>query len=74
MYRRSGDIGGGWPGTYNDVKAGILASANYNSSVFDLAKSVLVGHYAGGHLALLAGGAIEQLKGVIDLAAITDIE
>lgn len=32
-----------------------------------------MGHSAGGHLALLAGGAIKQLKGVIGLAAITDI-
>jgi acetyl esterase/lipase len=73
-YRRSGDIGGGWPGTYDDVKAGILASTSYNSGEFDLTESVLVGHSAGGHLALLAGGAIKQLKGVIGLAAITDIE
>lgn len=73
-YRRSGDLGGGWPGSYDDVKAGILASNNYNNGEFDLAGSVLVGHSAGGHLALLAGGVIKQLKGVIGLAAITDIE
>ena len=72
-YRRSGDIGGGWPGTYNDVKAGMRASTRYNNAEFDLAESVLVGHSAGGHLALLAGGTIKQLKGVIGLAAITDI-
>lgn len=72
-YRRSGDKGGGWPGTYDDVKAGILASARYNNAEFDLSHSVLVGHSAGGHLALLAGGAFKQLKGVIGLAAITDI-
>jgi acetyl esterase/lipase len=72
-YRRSGDIGGGWPGTYDDVKAGILASARYNNGEFELTKSVLVGHSAGGHLALLAGGTIKPLKGVIGLAAITDI-
>jgi len=72
-YRRSGDIGGGWPGTYDDVKAGILASARYNNAEFELTQSVLVGHSAGGHLALLAGGAIKQLEGVIGLAAITDI-
>lgn len=73
-YRRSGDAGGGWPGSYEDIKAGILASASYNSGEFDLADSVLVGHSAGGHLALLAGGVIKPLKGVIGLAAITDIE
>jgi acetyl esterase/lipase len=72
-YRRIGDIGGGWPSTYDDIKAGILASAIYNSGEFDLTNSVLVGHSAGGHLALLAGGEIKQLKGVISLAAITDI-
>jgi acetyl esterase/lipase len=73
-YRRSGDAGGGWPGTYEDIKAGILASASYNSGEFALSGSVLIGHSAGGHLALLAGGEIKQLKGVIGLAAITDIE
>jgi acetyl esterase/lipase len=73
-YRRSGDEGGGWPGTFDDIKAGILASAKFNNSEFDLAHSVLVGHSAGGHLALLAGGAMSQLKGVIGLAAISDIE
>lgn len=73
-YRRSGDLGGGWPGTYEDVKAGIVASSKYNKGEFDLGESVLVGHSAGGHLALLAGGTIQQLKGVIALAAITDIK
>ncbi|MEP1445618.1 MAG: alpha/beta hydrolase [Paraglaciecola sp.] len=73
-YRRSGDSGGGWPGTYEDIKAGIFAAAKYNNGEFDLSESVLVGHSAGGHLALLAGGVIKRLKGVIGLAAITDIE
>jgi acetyl esterase/lipase len=73
-YRRTGDIGGGWPSTYDDIKTGILASASYNSGEFDLANSVLVGHSAGGHLALLAGGEINQLKAVFGLAAITDVE
>ncbi|MFT2090511.1 alpha/beta hydrolase family protein [Paraglaciecola sp. 2405UD69-4] len=73
-YRRTGDLGGGWPSTYDDIKAGILASAQYKDGEFDLANTVLVGHSAGGHLAMLAGGVMEELKGVIGLAAITDIE
>jgi hypothetical protein len=40
-----------WPGTYDDVKAGILAPALNNSGEFDLSNSVLVGCSAGGHLA-----------------------
>ncbi|ADT67520.1 MAG: acetyl esterase/lipase [Pseudoalteromonas tetraodonis] len=73
-YRRSGTSGGGWPVTFNDIKAGILAASTYNIGEFKLADSVAVGHSAGGHLALLAGGEISQLKGVIGLAPITDIK
>ncbi|GFD89045.1 putative lipase/esterase [Tenacibaculum sp. KUL152] len=53
-YRRTGDEGGGWPGSLHDVLAGITASLD------DVARSnskhtvVLAGHSAGGHLALLA--------------------
>ena len=73
-YRRSGDTGGGWPVSFDDVKAGILASSSFNKGEFQLSNSIVVGHSAGGHLALLAGGVITQLKGVVGLAAITDIE
>ena len=73
-YRRSGTSGGGWPVTFNDIKAGILAASTYNNGEFKLADSVAVGHSAGGHLALLAGSEISQLKGVIGLAPITDIK
>ena len=73
-YRRTGDQGGGWPGTFFDIQAGIKAVEDFNHNEFDLNQAVLVGHSAGGHLALLAGGKMAQLKGVIGLAAITDIE
>ncbi|WP_299078445.1 alpha/beta hydrolase [uncultured Paraglaciecola sp.] len=73
-YRRSGKTGGGWPVTFEDIQAGIQASAQYNKGEFTLGNSVAIGHSAGGHLALLAGGVNSQLKGVIGLAAITDIE
>ena len=73
-YCSTGGAGGGWPGKYDYARAGILASASYNSVEFDLYRSVLVGHSAGGHLALLADGAIKQLKAVIGIAPITNIE
>ena len=73
-YRRSGQSGGGWPVTLNDVKAGILASSTYNHGEFNLNNTVVIGHSAGGHLALLAGGQMSELKGVIGLAPITDIK
>lgn len=73
-YRRSGETGGGWPITFDDVKAGIIASSIYNENEFKLADTIIVGHSAGGHLALLAASKFNHLKGVIGLAAIIDIE
>lgn len=52
-YRRLGDAGGGWPGTFEDVGAGIdhlrTLAADHP---LDLSRVVLVGHSSGAHLAL----------------------
>ncbi|WP_340680291.1 alpha/beta hydrolase [Paraglaciecola sp.] len=72
-YRRTGDSGGGWPGSLEDIEAGIKRLETYGPKSFSLQNTVVVGHSAGGHLALLAGGKITQLRSVIGLAAITDI-
>lgn len=55
-YRRVGD-GGGWPSTYQDVADGIdyLADPSVTRSL-DLSRAVIIGHSAGGHLALWAAG------------------
>ena len=56
-YRQVGDPGGGWPNTFLDVGAGIdhlrTLAARYP---LDLSRVVLVGHSAGAHLVLWAGG------------------
>ena len=79
-YRRTGNEGGGWPGSLNDVSAGItfalsqLARTN-DAAQIDFDDVRLLGHSAGGHLALLAAAdpAIRgTLSQVIGLAAITD--
>jgi acetyl esterase/lipase len=72
-YRRTGDEGGGWPGTFEDIKQGILAATRYDSD-YTLENIIVIGHSAGGHLALLAGNKLTDLGGVIGLAAIADIE
>lgn len=54
-YRRVGEPGGGYPGTLEDVAAAIDLLA-LSSLPVDLANVVLVGHSAGGHLALWAAG------------------
>jgi acetyl esterase/lipase len=51
-YRRVGTPGGGWPGTFLDVAAAIDALAELAPA----ARVVLMGHSAGGHLALWAAG------------------
>ena len=55
-YRRAGN-GGGWPGTFQDILAGIdklRALAEPHS--LDLQRVVALGHSAGGHLAVWAAG------------------
>jgi acetyl esterase/lipase len=51
-YRRIGNPGGGWPGTFQDVAAAVdylrVLAPQYN---LDLDRVVVVGHSAGGHLA-----------------------
>jgi acetyl esterase/lipase len=56
-YRRVGDAGGGWPNTFLDVAAaadhvGVLAAPHR----LDRARTVTIGHSAGGHLALWLAG------------------
>lgn len=81
-YRRIGDPGGGWPGTYLDVGSGVdhLRGVAESRSL-DLNRVVVVGHSAGGHLAMWAasrgrvvlGSELStsdplQVRGVINLA------
>lgn len=86
-YRRLGDPGGGWPGTFADAALALdhvrtLAATH----PVDLERVVLMGHSAGGHLALwlasrgrlpdssrFARRAAVRIRGVVALAAITDL-
>lgn len=58
-YRRLGEEGGGWPGTFEDVARGVahLATLAETEAPLPLDRVVLAGHSAGGHLALWAAGA-----------------
>jgi len=72
-YRRTGDIGGGWPGTYQDIKAGIDYVGSLDRYDIDTENFLIAGHSAGGHLALLAGTETPSARGVIAIAPITNI-
>ncbi len=78
-YRRVGQPGGGWPGTLADVALccerlpHLLAERE--GPTLDLERVVLVGHSAGGHLAVWAAGARlwTGLRGVVSLAGVLDL-
>lgn len=74
-YRRTGDPGGGWPGSYQDIQQALATLSEQSKAIFDFERVALMGHSAGGHLALLAGAESNTLpiKTTIGLAAITDL-
>jgi acetyl esterase/lipase len=56
-YRRADEAGGGYPGTYQDVGLAIdRLRAEAPRYRLDITRTVLVGHSAGGHMALWAAG------------------
>ncbi len=87
-YRRVGDPGGGWPGTFEDVaRATDHVRRLAHDHPLDTTRVIAVGHSAGGQLALwLAARAAGRrgvplpdmepplrLRGVVSLAGITDL-
>jgi dipeptidyl aminopeptidase/acylaminoacyl peptidase len=70
-YRRVGN-GGGVPATLDDVRAAIDALATVEAPV-DGSRLVVIGHSAGGQLALCAAGA-ESVTAVISLAGVCDFD
>ena len=67
-YRRVGDESGGWPSSLEDVIAAVEFVTNKTGQV-----AILVGHPAGGHLALRAAQTSLVIGGVVGLAPITDL-
>jgi acetyl esterase/lipase len=78
-YRRVGQPGGGWPGTFEDVELAVTALPSAvgraTSGLVDGARMILAGHSAGGHLALwMAGrGTGPPVSTVISLAGVCDL-
>jgi Dipeptidyl aminopeptidases/acylaminoacyl-peptidases len=71
-YRRVGQTGGGYPGTFDDVLAGAKHLAQIPG--FDRSRVIVAGHSAGGQLALwLAAQEIMEVREVITLAAVSDL-
>jgi pimeloyl-ACP methyl ester carboxylesterase len=71
-YRRTGQPGGGWPGTFADVVAGVTALPHLTG--LGSTPPLLLGHSAGGHLALwYALAAPAPVLGIVALAPVADL-
>jgi acetyl esterase/lipase len=82
-YRRVGEPGAGWPGTFLDAADGVALAARVPG--LDTRRLAVVGHCSGGHLALWAaawlggprpdteGAARVAVRSVVTLAAVTDL-
>ena len=82
-YRRVGSPGGGWPGTLQDVAAGIDhlsmlgAALAATGRALELREITVIGHSAGGHLALWSaaqrGGRV-RIGSAVGLAPVADLQ
>ena len=73
-YRRLGDAGGGWPATFADVCAAYYClTQNTRRYNFDAQRVVVIGHSAGGQLALCLAAHESAIKSVISLAGVVDL-
>ncbi len=74
-YRRVGNQGGGWPGTFDDVRAAyrfLVQSARKHN--FDLRKTAIMGHSAGGQLALCLAAHEPAIQNVLVLAGVVNLQ
>lgn len=76
-YRRLGEEGGGWPGTFDDVSAAVDVLPELDPAL-DLTRVQVVGHSAGGQLAVWVAGRTDgrvrprsavSIAGLLDVAA-----
>lgn len=74
-YRRVGNPGGGWPGTFADVRAAYqFLIQNARRYSFDPARVVVMGHSAGGQLALCLAAHESSVSRVVSLAGVVDLQ
>ena len=74
-YRRVGNEGGGWPGTFDDIRSAyryLLQNARQHN--FDAEKIVVMGHSAGGQLALCLAAHEPGVNRAVSLAGVVNLQ
>jgi acetyl esterase/lipase len=74
-YRRVGNEGGGWPGTFADIRAAYsYLVQNSRQHNLNASKIVVMGHSAGGQLALCLAAHERTVTRVVSLAGVLNLE
>jgi acetyl esterase/lipase len=74
-YRRVGNPGGGWPGTFEDIRNAYAYLRHHARELnFDLDRIVVLGHSAGGQLAFCLAGHEPTLTRAVSLAGVLDLQ
>jgi acetyl esterase/lipase len=74
-YRRVGNDGGGWPNTFADIRSAYdFLRQNARSHNLDAQQIVIMGHSAGGQLALCLAAHEPTVTRVISLAGVVDLQ
>lgn len=74
-YRRVGNSGGGWPGSFADVRSAYQFLVQHlDTERLDRKRIVVMGHSAGGQLALCLAAHESTVRRVISLAGVVDLE
>lgn len=74
-YRRVGNVGGGWPGTFADIRAAYqFLMQNARKYEFDAKHVIVMGHSAGGQLALCLAAHEVGVRAAISLAGVVNLQ
>jgi acetyl esterase/lipase len=74
-YRRVGNAGGGWPGSFEDVASGFRFLPQIAKQYkLDVARVLVMGHSAGGQLALCLAAHEPALTRAVSLAGVVDLK
>jgi acetyl esterase/lipase len=74
-YRRVGNEGGAWPGTFADIRAAYQFVVQHAAEHhLDASKIVVIGHSAGGQLALCLAAHEPAVTRVVSLAGVVDLQ